>query len=119
MSRHPPPSSMYQWPRRRPHSPKSGSRVTQDARRRYAPTRNEMYTTLKGVRGRTRASANPWWRPVATANVVCLGLTSMMTDVSSEMVNSVVPLFLTFQLGFSHFQLGVFNGAYQALAAFA
>jgi MFS family permease len=52
-----------------------------------------------------------------TANVVYLGLTSMLTDVSSEMVNSVVPLFVTFQLGFSRFQLGLFNGVYQVLAA--
>ncbi len=43
----------------------------------------------------------------------------MFTDVSSEMVNSVVPLFLAFQLGFTRFQLGIFNGAYQGLAAFA
>lgn len=28
-------------------------------------------------------------------NVVFLGLTSLFTDVSSEMVNSVLPLFLT------------------------
>jgi MFS family permease len=77
-----------------------------------------MYVSLKALRGRARESASPWWRPVVTANVVYLGLTSMMTDVSSEMVNSVVPLFLTFQLGFSRIQLGVFNGAYQALAAF-
>ena len=41
----------------------------------------------------------------------------MLTDVSSEMVNSVVPLFLTFQLGFSRFQFGLFNGVYQLLAA--
>ena len=41
----------------------------------------------------------------------------MLTDVSSEMVNSVVPLFLTFQLGFSRFQFGLFNGVYQVLAA--
>ena len=41
----------------------------------------------------------------------------MLTDVSSEMVNSIVPLFLTFQLGFSRFQFGLFNGVYQVLAA--
>jgi MFS family permease len=59
-----------------------------------------------------------WWRPAVTANVVYLGVTSMLTDVSSEMVNSVVPLFLAFQLNFSLLQIGLFNGAYQALAAF-
>ena len=51
-----------------------------------------------------------------SANVVGLGFTSFFTDISSEMVNSVVPLFLTFQLGFTQFEFGAFNGAYQALA---
>jgi MFS family permease len=54
-----------------------------------------------------------------TPNVAFLGLTSLFTDVSSEMVNSVVPLFLAFELGFTRFQLGLFNGAYQGLAAVA
>jgi MFS family permease len=81
-----------------------------------------MYPSLKDVRGH-RAPGGPdaahrWWKPAVTANVVYLGVTSFFTDVSSEMVNSVVPLFLVFQLRFSPFQLGVFNGAYQALAAF-
>jgi MFS family permease len=56
---------------------------------------------------------------VVSGNVVGLGFTSFFTDVSSEMVNSVVPLFLTFQLGFTRFEFGAFNGAYQALAVFA
>ena len=54
----------------------------------------------------------------ATLRLAVFPRTSLLTDVSSEMVNSVVPLFLTFQLGFTRFQLGVFNGAWQALAAF-
>jgi MFS family permease len=76
-----------------------------------------VYLSLKDLRGFRRSDTVAWWRPMVTANVVYLGLTSMMTDVSSEMVNSVVPLFLTFQLGFTRLELGVFNGAYQALAA--
>jgi MFS family permease len=77
-----------------------------------------LYPSLKDVRVRETASEGRWWRPAVSANVVYLGLTSMLTDVSSEMVNAVVPLFLTFQLGFSPFQLGLFNGMYQVLAAF-
>lgn len=78
-----------------------------------------MYPSLKDVRGRPRSAAtHPWWRPAVPGNVVYLGVTSMFTDVSSEMVNSVIPLFLTIQLGFSRFQLGLFNGAFQGIAAF-
>jgi MFS family permease len=76
-----------------------------------------LYPSLKDVRASAQATEGPWWRPRVTANVVYLGMTSLLTDVSSEMVNSVVPLFLTFQLGFSRFQLGLFNGVYQVLAA--
>ena len=49
------------------------------------------------------------------ANVVALGLTSMFTDVSSEMVNAVLPVYLVFQLGWSPLQFGLFDGAYQGI----
>jgi MFS family permease len=80
-----------------------------------------VYPSLKDVRNRSDVAPgdHPWWRPRVTGNVVALGVTSFFTDVSSEMVTSIVPLFLTFHLGFSRFQLGVFNGAYLGLAAFA
>lgn len=93
-----------------------------------------MYTSLKDVRFKPVETApvpgdvvgppdagdheGRSWRPAVSANVVYLGLTSMFTDVSSEMVNSIIPLFLVFQLGFSHFQLGLFNGVYTGIAAF-
>ena len=81
-----------------------------------------MYPSLKDVRsGRQRASreGRRWWRPAVTGNVVGLGLTSMFTDISSEMVNAIVPLFVTMQLGFNQFQVGIFSGLYQAIAVFA
>src|SRR3954471_22479166 len=58
-------------------------------------------------------------RPDAARNVWFLGLTSMFTDVSSEMVTAVLPLYLTMAFGFGPFAFGVFDGAYQALAALA
>jgi MFS family permease len=78
-----------------------------------------VYPSLRDVKFRSgKAGDRPPRRLLEVpANVVYLGLTSMFTDVSSEMVNSVVPLFLTFQLGLSRFQLGLFNGSYQAVAA--
>jgi MFS family permease len=48
---------------------------------------------------------------------VFLGLTSMFTDISSEMVSAVLPLYLMFGLGFTPLQFGVFDGLYQGIAA--
>jgi MFS family permease len=49
--------------------------------------------------------------------VVLLGLTSMFTDVSSEMVASVLPLYLATSLGFTPLQFGAADGLLQAGAA--
>ena len=51
------------------------------------------------------------------ANVVFLGLTSLFTDVSSEMVNAILPIYLTFELRFTPFQFGLFDGLYQGITA--
>jgi MFS family permease len=42
--------------------------------------------------------------------VIFLGLTSMLTDVSSEMVTAVLPLYLIYSLGLSPLQFGVIDG---------
>jgi MFS family permease len=49
--------------------------------------------------------------------VVLLGLTSMFTDISSEMVAAILPLYLLFGLGLSPLQFGVVDGLYQGVAA--
>ena len=53
-----------------------------------------------------------WFR--VGPNVFFLGLTSLVTDISAEMVAAILPLYLIFQLGLTPLQFGVFNGAYQA-----
>ena len=45
--------------------------------------------------------------------VIALGFTSFFSDISSEMVAAVIPLFLTTQLGFSPAAFGLFQGAYE------
>jgi MFS family permease len=50
-------------------------------------------------------------------NVVMLGFVSMLTDVSSEMVATVLPLYLVFTLGASPLALGAIDGAYRGAAA--
>nr|WHW29202.1 putative MFS transporter [uncultured bacterium] len=49
--------------------------------------------------------------------VVLLGITSMLTDISSEMVTAVLPLYLTFELSFTAFQFGLYEGLSQGLQA--
>src|SRR5690242_11233349 len=50
--------------------------------------------------------------PAISANVVYLGFTSFFTDISSEAVNAIIPIYLLFQLRFSYLQIGLFNGLY-------
>ena len=50
--------------------------------------------------------------PRVSANVIFLGLTSLFTDVSSEMITAILPIYLLFQLRFSYLQFGLFNGLY-------
>lgn len=56
--------------------------------------------------------------PVST-NVVLLGLTSMLTDISSEMVTSILPIYLVLVIGLSPAQFGFVDGIAQLAAAFA
>jgi len=49
--------------------------------------------------------------------VLFLGLTSLLTDVSSEMVTAVLPLYLTFVLHFTPLAFGFVDGLYQGTSA--
>lgn len=51
-------------------------------------------------------------------NIWALGLTSLLTDVSSEMVTSVLPLYVVLHLQWSPLAFGALDGAYQGVAAF-
>lgn len=56
-------------------------------------------------------------RAGVSRTVLFLGLTSLFTDLSSEMVATVLPVYLVFTLGFSPLQFGLFDGLYQGAAA--
>ncbi len=62
----------------------------------------------------------PWrnqgWAAVRPT-VWFLGLTSLLTDVSSEMVTSVLPVYVVMHLGMTPLALGALDGLYQAAAA--
>jgi MFS family permease len=49
--------------------------------------------------------------------VVLLGLTSLFTDVSAEMVSTILPVYIVFALGGTPLQLGIIDGIYQGAAA--
>ncbi len=70
---------------------------------------------LRGLRGADhrvgRASVSP--------TVYALGLTSLLTDVASEMVTAVLPLYLLTVLLLSPMQMGALDALYQGAAAVA
>jgi MFS family permease len=57
-------------------------------------------------------------RPRVSRTVLLLGLCSLLTDISSEMVATVLPLYLVTTLGFTPFMYGIVDGLYQGAAAF-
>ena len=74
---------------------------------------------VAGLRGlldrRSRAST----RPVIARTVWLLGLVSCFTDISSEMISSILPVYLFVHLQLSAVQFGVIDGLYQGVTAVA
>ncbi len=79
------------------------------------------WSTLFGRKRRRMADADaaasdaPTRAPVSPV-VWSLGYTSMLTDISSEMVSSILPLYLVLQLRLSPLAFGVVDGIYQGVA---
>ena len=74
-----------------------------------------MYSVLNPrellrLRGRRAA-------PKVARTVVLLGLVSLFTDISSEMVTTILPIYLVYTLGFSPLQFGIVDGLQQGAAA--
>lgn len=64
-----------------------------------------------------RASRAATRRPAVPPTVWYLGWTSLLTDVSSEMVNGILPLYLVGYLRLSPLQFGIIDGLYQGVSA--
>ena len=71
---------------------------------------------LAGV-GRRARLTGPALRRVATGNVIALGLVSLFTDISSEMVTAVLPAYLVLGLHLSMAQYGALDGLYTGATA--
>jgi MFS family permease len=54
---------------------------------------------------------------VVSRTVILLGLVSLFTDLSQEMVTAVLPLYLTYQVRLSPLQFGFVDGMYQGATA--
>src|SRR4051812_47815437 len=77
----------------------------------YAQLRQSLPSTGSAVGLRVRLVGG------VRRNVVYLGLTSLFTDISSEMVSTILPLYLVFFLKFTPLQFGMLDGLYQGGAA--
>lgn len=55
--------------------------------------------------------------PRVGVNVWAIGATSLVTDISSEMVTSVLPLYVVLHLQMTPFAFGAMDGLYQGVAA--
>jgi MFS family permease len=75
----------------------------------------QIENTGELLKGGRRARRVSW--PRVSRNVLLLGLTSMFTDVSSEMVATILPLYLVYSLGLSPLQFGVVDGLQNGAAA--
>jgi len=61
-------------------------------------------------------TGSPTWRDVPRS-VVALGLVSLLMDISSELIHSLLPVFLTTALGASTVAVGLIEGIAEATAA--
>jgi MFS family permease len=73
----------------------------------------EAWSALRLPRGRSARLV----RVAVGSNVVALGLTSLLTDVSSEMVSTVLPVYLVLHLGLTPLQYGFVDGLYHGVTA--
>src|SRR6476646_9343540 len=75
-----------------------------------------MYITVRDRPTRARRSS-PRIKERVAGTVVLLGVVSMLTDISSESVNAVLPIYITSTLGMSALAYGFIDGIYQGVSA--
>jgi MFS family permease len=74
----------------------------------------ENIRAVLAARGRRGAQG---LAPTVSRTVLLLGLTSLFTDISSEMVATILPLYLVYTLGFTPLQFGFIDGLYQGASS--
>ncbi|MGR6318723.1 MFS transporter [Micromonospora soli] len=76
-----------------------------------------MYVSVRDRPGADPAGERGSRLPRVGATVVLLGVVSLLTDVSSEMVAAVLPVYLTAELGLGVLAYGLVDGLYQGASA--
>jgi MFS family permease len=78
-----------------------------------------VYTleSTSSLRRARRALTSGRLRQRVGGTVLLLGTCSLLTDISSEMVSAILPLYLVATLGFSPLQYGFIDGLYQGASA--
>src|SRR4051812_29428007 len=76
-----------------------------------------MYTTVRNTPAEAITVPRTGRRRRVASTVLLLGLVSLITDLSQEMVVAVLPLYLVFQAGLTPLQLGLVDGLYQGVSA--
>ncbi|MFD7256172.1 MFS transporter [Streptomyces sp. NPDC059874] len=66
---------------------------------------------------KTAPGAGPGRTPAVASAVLALGTVSLITDISSEMVTAVLPLYLIAGLGLSPLGFGALDGVYNGVSA--
>lgn len=77
-----------------------------------------MYPLLRPVPVSAHSTEPSTGRAGVGGTVLALGTVSLLTDISSEMVAAVLPIYLTVALGLSPLAFGVIDGVYQGATVF-
>lgn len=78
-----------------------------------------MYLSLSDWKSRKASTRRPTTDIAfkASPTVIALGMVSMLTDISSESVSAILPLYITGALGLSMVAYGFFEGLHQSISA--
>jgi len=74
-----------------------------------------MYQQPEPPSGGRPARRTGW--PRVNANIWAIGATSLLTDISSEMITSILPLYVVLHLQMTPLAFGAVDGLYQGVAA--
>ena len=72
---------------------------------------------VSALRKTVSAARGRWVLSQVSRNVLALGYTSLLTDVSSEMVATVLPIYLVLYLGLTPLYFGFVDGLYHGVTA--
>ncbi|MBZ4486912.1 MFS transporter [Microbacterium sp. cx-55] len=76
-----------------------------------------MYISLRNAPASTGSAPRARGVRTVSSTVITLGVVSMLTDISSESVSAVLPLYVTGMLGLSVIAFGLIDGLHQGVSA--